>query len=360
MSMTDTDHDLDEYANSGAQSIQPRPAGGHALVRPTTGVAERIVGAQPVAVLRDEKRVMQKLAINAAMAGDDWFYRFPVRKRDGGQDWIEGPSIKLANDIARVFGNCAVEVREIDVGDAWTFYARFTDIETGFSMERAFRQRKSQTSMRTKDYERQQDIAYQIGQSKAIRNVICNALQIYADFAFREARNSLVDKIGKDVAAWRKRTVDGLGKIPVELTRVERVVGRASKEWLAPDIAQVIAMMKSIADGMSTADETFPAPAPVEQQKSSGASVDSGAADEPVSGGQAASEGVVSSRPPAPADHPAIASAYQRGKQAKADGHNAKAIPGEYRDTARTREALAWQAGFDGSPMPGFDSSSKG
>jgi hypothetical protein len=41
----------------------------------------------------------------AAAAGSDWFYRFPVKKKDGGQDWIEGPSIKLANDIARIFGN---------------------------------------------------------------------------------------------------------------------------------------------------------------------------------------------------------------------------------------------------------------
>lgn len=351
MSMTEQNN-LDEYANAGAQQIQPQR--GHSLVRPTTGVAERIVGAQPVAVLRDEARVMAKLKVNAAMAGDDWFYRFPVRKRDGGQDYIEGPSIKLANDIARVFGNCAVEVREIDVGDAWTFYARFTDIETGFSMERAFRQRKSQTSMKTRDYERQQDIAYQIGQSKAIRNVIVNSLQIYADFAFREARESLVAKIGKDLPNWRQRTLDGLDRIPVDLARVERVVGRAAKDWLAPDIAAVIAMMKSIADGMASVDETFPAPAPVEQQKPSGASVESGNADAPASGGQAASEGVVSSRPPAPADR-AILTAYHRGEKAKAEGHNAKAIPGEYRDTARTREALAWQAGFGGHPMPTFD-----
>ena len=357
----DTGRDLDDYANSGAQQIQPRPAAaGHALVRPTTGVAERIVGAQPVAVLRDEKRVMQKLSINAAMAGDDWFYRFPVKK-GGGQDWIEGPSIKLANDIARVFGNCAVEVREIDVGDAWTFYARFTDIETGFSMERAYRQRKSQTSMRTKDYERQQDIAYQIGQSKAIRNVICNSLQIYADFAFREARNSLVEKIGKDVASWRKRTVDGLAKIPVELARVERVVGRASKDWLAPDIGAVIAMMKSIADGMSSVDETFPAPTPVEQQKPSGATDDSGSSGGAEGGGQAATSEEGSVRAPAPAaEEEQIATAYQRGKDAKVQGHSAKAMPGEYRDGKRTREALAWQAGYDGSPMPGFDSGGKG
>jgi hypothetical protein len=261
MERSDQRKALDEFANAGSQPNQPR---GHALVRPTSGVAERVIGAQPVAVYRDETRILQKLAALAAAAGSDWFYRFPVKNKDGSQNWIEGCSIKLTNDVARIFGNCAVEVREIDVGDAWTFYARFTDIETGFSMERAYRQRKSQVSLKTKDADRQQDIAYQIGQSKSIRNVISNGLQIYCDYAFDHARNSLVDKIGKDLASWRERTVQGLAKIPVELARAERVIGRASKDWLAPDIAQVIAMMRSIADGMASADETFP---PIEQPK---------------------------------------------------------------------------------------------
>lgn len=248
--------DLSEFANAAAQPNQP--TGGHALVRPTSGIAERVLGAQPVAVYRDEQKIFQKLNIIAAAAGTDWFYRFPVKKRDGSRDWIEGPSIKLANDIARVFGNDVIEVRELDVGDAWVFYARFTDIETGFSMERAYRQRKSQSSMKTRDADRQLDIAYQIGQSKAIRNVIVNSLQIFADYAFERARDSLVEKIGKDLAGWRERTIAGLSKMPVELARAERTVGRPAKEWLAPHVAQVIAMMRSVSDGMASLDDVFP------------------------------------------------------------------------------------------------------
>jgi hypothetical protein len=194
----------------------------------------------------------------AAAAGSDWFYRFPVRKAGGGQDWVEGPSIKLANEVNRVVGNIKVQIREFDVGDAWVFYARAIDREGGSSMERAYRQRKSQTSMKTKDVDRQLDIAFQIGQSKAIRNVICNFLQIYCDYAFEQARNSLVEKIGKDLNGWRERTLQGINNMGVDLARVERVVGRGAKDWLAPNIAQVIAMGKSIADGMASADDVFP------------------------------------------------------------------------------------------------------
>jgi hypothetical protein len=344
---------LDEFANASAQRNQPT-GGGHALVRPTSGIAERVIGAQPVAVHRDEQKVLQKLATLAAAAGSDWFYRFPVRKKEGGQDWIEGPSIKLANDVARIFGNCAIEVRELDVGDAWTFYARFTDIETGFSMERAYRQRKSQSSMRTRDADRQLDIAYQIGQSKAIRNVICNGLQVYCDYAFEHAQNSLVDKIGKSLEAWRERTLEGLRKMPVELPRVERVVGRASKDWLAPDIARIVAMMRSVADGMASIDEVFPPIAEVAPPETGPAM-----ADPPHTGGADAQAAGVADSPSqeelnarGPDVPPEIVRAYEQGKQARAAGQNRKAIPGELRASDKTREALAWIAGFDGTTMP--------
>src|SRR5215831_14115820 len=115
--MTD-ERNLAEFANPGEVS---RPPHGHSLVRPTTGIAERIVGAQPVALKRDLIQIRQNLKAQAAFAGEDWFYRFPVKQQGGGTSYIEGPSIKLAMNVAREFGNCAIEIREIDVGDAWTF-----------------------------------------------------------------------------------------------------------------------------------------------------------------------------------------------------------------------------------------------
>jgi hypothetical protein len=372
--VSDRSRELAEFANASGQSNQPErpPPGGHSLVRPTTGLAERVIGAQPVAVYRDEQKVLQKLATLAAAAGTDWFYRFPVKKKDGGQDWIQGPSIKLANDVARIFGNCAIEVREIDVGDAFVFYARFSDIETGFSMERAYRQRKSQSSMRTRDPDRSLDIAYSIGQSKAIRNVICNALQIYADYAFEQAQNSLVDRIGKNLEAWRKRTLERLAEIPVELPRVERVIGRSVKDWLAPNIAQIVAMVKSIADGMASIDEVFPAiestspPAPAAREEvpsatggeEGGAQAAARASDTASAARKSDSEATDTPAAPAAADQSRediLATAYRRGAEAKAAGQRRAALPGEYRGSAQSKMADAWFAGHDGKPMPHKD-----
>ena len=346
---------LDQFSNADAQPNQPTPHG-HSLVRPTSGLAERVVGAQPVAVKRDLTRIRQEIKEIAAMAGPDWFYRFPVRTQGGGQDWIEGPSIKLANNVARIYGNNINEVREVDVGDAFIFYARFTDIETGFSMERAFHQRKSQTSLKTKDRDRAMDIAYQIGQSKAIRNSIVNALGVYCDFAFDEARNSIVEKIGKDLKGWIERTTERLKALPVDLKRVERVVGRAAKDWLAPDVARVVALGQAVRDGMATIDEVFPPDEEIipdqgtkpDIKTESGTNESEGAQE----AGEAAAETATENTQTAAATPQddglfvdPIRQATQRGRDARYEGHQRKAVPGEYRE--RPALSAAWQQGWD-------------
>ena len=345
---------LEDFANAGAVQNQPS---GHAIVRQTAGLAERavqVIGAQAVAVHRDEAKVLQKLSALAAAAGPDWFYRFPVRNnRTGGTDYIEGPSIKLANDVARIFGNNVNEIRDIDNGDSWTFYARFTDIETGFSYERAYRQRKGQTSLRTKDVDRQLDIAYSIGQSKAIRNCICNALQIYTDYAFEQARNSLVEKIGKGLNEWRARTIDGIAKIPVELVRVERVIGRAAKDWLAPDVAQVIALMRSVADGMASADEVFPPldAAPQGAQSQEPGQPSSAATDNPKpveAAGSAARNDATAAAPggdPNATMSPEQLVAFNAGVADRKRGISRKLVPTGFLNDATLRES--WLKGWD-------------
>lgn len=255
VNMQDRNSLLDAFARTEERRSEPGEI--MPLTMTTSAMPDRIVGAQKVAVRRDEGDVLRKIKILASAAGEEYYYRFPVKKKGGGVEYVEGPSIKLANDLARTYGNCEIDCRVMDLGDGWIFYARLSDLETGYSITRPFQQRKSQRGMRTAD-DRALDIAFQIGASKAIRNVICNGLQTFADFAFEEARSSMVEKVGKKLEDYRQRTIDGLAFRDVDLHRVEAIIGRAAKDWLAPDIARIIAMMKSINDGMATVDETFP------------------------------------------------------------------------------------------------------
>jgi hypothetical protein len=269
---------LDDFA---AMSAASPPMVQHAA--PLAQSVEH-VGAIAVAVRRDETEILRRIKALAAAAGQEWFYRFPVKNRkENRTDYIEGPSIKLANEIARLYGNCETDIRVQDLGDAWLFYARFIDLETGYSLTRPFQQRKSAGRIGGDDDARKLDIAFQIGASKAIRNVVTNALQTFCDFAFEEARNSLVERIGKNLEGYRHRTGERLDAKHVDIRRVETVIGRTVSEWLAPDIARIIAMMKAVEDGMASLDETFP---PLTQPtQSATATLDQFATDEPAERG---------------------------------------------------------------------------
>lgn len=217
------------------------------------------LGAQKVAVRRDEGSILQKIRAFASAAGDDWYYSWSTKNRDGSRGTVEGASIDAALYVVRLYGNCDVDVRVQDFGDSWLYYARFTDFETGFRLMRAYQQRKSQnTGMR--DADRQADIVFQIGQSKAIRNVICNALRPFTDFAFTEAKGALVKKVGERLDYYRERVNVRLKELGVAADRVERIVGRPLDKWLAPDIAKVIAQLQAVSEGMAHTEDLWPAP----------------------------------------------------------------------------------------------------
>lgn len=300
---------LDEFANK-----MPTDAGISYPAPAIVAGLPAVFGAQAVAVYRDEARILQKLKVLASAAGDDWYYRFPVQDK-GKTSWIEGPSIKLANDLARLYGNCEVDCRAQDMGNAVLFHARFVDLETGFALTRPFQQRKGASKLGGSDAGRRDDITFQIGASKAIRNVVVNALQTFADFAFAEAKEALVDKIGKDIVKWRDRTIERMGA-QIDIKRVEAAIGRPSKDWLAGDIARIIAMGKAIADGMATWDETFPQIGAVADQTKTADALDSFAAGEvktdapqvrrTTEGTEAAAAADVSSDQAAAADNPKL------------------------------------------------------
>lgn len=220
--------------------------------------ATRPITAVKCEVERDEPQIFAKLRTLAKAAGPHWYYRYPVKNNKTGQvEYIEGPTIKCAMTVARLWGNSSLDVLVEDVGDGWMFYARLRDFQTGFEHTRSLHQRKSQdTGM--KDADRQRDIVFQIGQSKAIRNVVCQVLSPFTDFGFDEAKNSFVEAVGKDANTYRSRILDRLKDMNIDVRRVEVATGRPAKEWLATDMAKIIAELQAINDNMASVDDTYP------------------------------------------------------------------------------------------------------
>lgn len=225
------------------------------------GAATGIVSAQMLPVRRDHAHIMRATKIMAAMAGDRFYYSWQVKDHQTGKmTTVEGPSIKAAMEIARIYGNCRVVPRAFDQGPFWLIYAQFLDLESGYTLERAFIQAKAQTTFKTKNADRQQQMAFAIGQSKALRNVVVNALPTLADFAVQEAKSSLIDRIGRNLDTARARLIHRLDDMGIPHARVERLVGRKIGDMLAPDIARVVAELSAISDGMASIDDLYPDP----------------------------------------------------------------------------------------------------
>ncbi len=221
------------------------------------GGFSKIVTAQLCPVPRNLVRFMNNMKDLAQANGEDYYYSWEVKNKDGSKSTVEGGSIKLANDLAREYGNCITDVMMQDNGNEWIFYAKFIDLQTGFSMVRPFRQRKSQGSFKT-DNERKLDIAFQIGASKAIRNVVLNALQTYSEKYFQEAKESLVNRIKANMDKSRDLILKGINENNYDLKLIEINIGRIAKDWRAEDMAKIISSLRTISDGMATFDELYP------------------------------------------------------------------------------------------------------
>lgn len=229
------------------------------------------ITAQRVAVKRDIVKIKHNLEVLAATFGcDNWIYRWQVNNRStGGKDTIEGGTIKLANDIAREWGNCQVDIRVIDEGAHWMFYGRFVDLETGYSLTRPYQQRKSQ-KMGMKDEQRSLDMIMQIGTSKCIRNVVLNALQALTEACLEMADNSVQERVKKAPDKANKWILDELAKLGVDVKRVERVVTRTAKNWTVPDMAGLFTQIRSVTDGMVLPDDLWPTDETLKQREAEG------------------------------------------------------------------------------------------
>jgi len=212
---------------------------------------------RPRVLAMAQKRIVEE----ANLAGEDFYYGWGA-----GKDRIEGPSVKLALAAVRCYGNCAVNMQPVqETKEAWIFTAEFIDIETGFTLTRQFRQSKKWVVYGKMDEYRKADVRFQIGQSKAIRNVVLNAIPSVlvtrameaAKGAVRAKLEAFVEKSGK--AAAIDLILRELKKLGVEEKLVLSRFKIANKMGLGIDELVVLrGDISAIQDGEEYASNLFP------------------------------------------------------------------------------------------------------
>lgn len=216
--------------------------------------------ARRIAVPRDPGKIFAQINAFAGQFGDQYVYSWQVKnRRENRMDTIEGGTIKLANMLLRAYGNAQADCDISETRTHYIFKAWFIDFESGMSMSRLFQQRKSQNAGMA-DADRQADIIFQIGQSKAIRNVILNALSDFAAHAIEQSKSGLVKKFASDEAREKAHAFIEMcqDRFDISGIAVDAVVGRARREWTIPNLARAYMLMRGVYDGLTSPEEAFP------------------------------------------------------------------------------------------------------
>ena len=224
-----------------------------------------IITAQRVAVKRDVSAIRREAREIATTMGDKAFYFWETRNRDGTRGQVMGPSIDCAMAAISAYGNCRIEAFPAQETDShWIFLARFVDYEKGVTVVRSFQQRKSQ-KLGMKDADRQMDIAFQIGQSKASRNAVVAGLKWLVTEMVDAARSGLLEKVKANPDGARKYLLSKIAALNIPLEIVERAATRKAAAWTAPDMARLYGQIQSIQDGMVTWQDVFSQETPADE-----------------------------------------------------------------------------------------------
>lgn len=216
-----------------------------------------IITAQRVAVKRDVPAIRREAREIATTMGDKAFYFWETKNRDGTRGQVMGPSIDCAMAAISAYGNCRIEAFPAqETADHWIFLARFVDYEKGVTVVRSFQQRKSQ-KLGMKDADRQMDIAFQIGQSKASRNAVVAGLKWLVTEMVEAARSGLLEKVKANPEGARDYLKAQIAALNIPMALVERSATRKAASWTNPDMAKLYGQIQSIKDGMVTWQDVF-------------------------------------------------------------------------------------------------------
>ena len=236
-----------------AEVMDTQPYGG-GMVQAKTQYMTAMQVIRPRVLAKVEARCLEE----AAIAGDEFYYSW-----EQGGAIVEGLTVGAAMAIARNLGNCAVPVTVEESKEAYVFTATFIDLETGFNLQRSFRQNKrSPKNKQGKDIydgERGADIIFQIGQSKAIRNVVLNACPKWlATKVMAKAKENVVGKIEQmGTVKATDMLIKKAAALSIPLETIEATFGK-STGWDTVKLVNISGALRGLEDGYITLEEAFP------------------------------------------------------------------------------------------------------
>lgn len=183
-------------------------------------------------------------------------YSFPR----GGQ-MVEGPSIRLAETIARNWGNISFGTVEVDrTGNESSMLAYAWDLETNVMARQEFKVRHIRdTKQGGKALSDERDV-YELTANQGSRRVRACILRIIpgdvVDSAVAECSSTLKDNIG-DVKDKVPKMLEGMAALGVSRLQIEKRLRHRIDTLNGPEYLSLRKIYQSIKDGMATVEDYF-------------------------------------------------------------------------------------------------------
>jgi hypothetical protein len=192
------------------------------------------------------------------------FYSIPYAEKKGSDRKIavEGPSIKAAMALSRLWGNCASAGRIVEEqSDRYVVEGVFLDYETNFRVLRTVTVSKFITysnGFTEKIRPDRIDKAIQAGISKAQRNAVLNALPVpLIDTYFREAKRIAAGMKGKTKGERPREFLQECAEIGITPEMIQAKFGAGYDSLSDEQFGELVGAKNAIEDEQATIAEVF-------------------------------------------------------------------------------------------------------
>ena len=225
--------------------------------RAVAEVAGQIRAAQDNPRSMDRARAQMMDACNHLALAERAFYAVPNRG--------SGPSVHLARELARCFGNIqhgVVELSRDDEAGLSEVQAFAWDVENNTRSVRSFQ--VPHQRMKGRDRQKLIDLTDIVNNNnnvgaRAVRETIWHVLPVgFRLEAEQMCKATLERGNGEALEVRIVKAIDAFEKAGVTVAQIEARIGREAARWDAEDVAELVVLFQSLRSGDVSKDEAFP------------------------------------------------------------------------------------------------------
>jgi len=194
---------------------------------------------------RNLQKILQEALIEAELAGEEFYYAFPVK---GGV--IEGPSIGMMVSLMRIWGNLEVETDVEETKDGWIFKVTIKDLETNLKFNTVYRHKKPQKPVGSFAPERWEEMQFQAAQSKALRNALTRVIPRWLQSACLEKAKKAIAKVLQNPEKAKKQIIESFARFKITKEDLENILGIEIKDWSINDLIYLKGILNQLVEGV--------------------------------------------------------------------------------------------------------------